>query len=340
MTCEKTKKTICPFCLEEHELDVKVETETTVFKGETVAYDAETLYCSVCDEYFEDEDIMNSNDIRMKDAYREKIGLLKSSDIVSIRERYGISQSDFCKLLGCGGKTITRYESHQVQDKAHDLILRKISDDPGWYMELLIESHDKISEKAYAKYLDIVSKLYEKSVNDYLREMIRANCSKYRKDPKDYGDAELSFRKIVDVINYYAASKKVKKLFKVKLMKMMWYADFLSYKRSGHSITGLPYLALPMGAVPESHNYLIDLDGVHYSVEIVNDNEAYHFTSKASSFPSLTDEDKKVLDTIIRLMGGWNAEEVKSYMHDEVAYKKTEKNHVISYDYAKYLSIE
>lgn len=28
-------------------------------------------------------------------------------------------------LLGWGGKTITRYESHQVQDKAHDTILKK-----------------------------------------------------------------------------------------------------------------------------------------------------------------------------------------------------------------------
>jgi len=35
----------------------------------------------------------------------------------------GISQSDLCLLLGWGGKTITRYESHQVQDIAHDTIL-------------------------------------------------------------------------------------------------------------------------------------------------------------------------------------------------------------------------
>lgn len=33
-------------------------------------------------------------------------------------------------MLGWGSKTITRYESHQVQDRAHDTILKKISHDP------------------------------------------------------------------------------------------------------------------------------------------------------------------------------------------------------------------
>ena len=40
-------------------------------------------------------------------------------------------------LLGWGGKTITRYESHQVQDKAHDTILKKIDQDPEWFLSLL-----------------------------------------------------------------------------------------------------------------------------------------------------------------------------------------------------------
>lgn len=73
----------------------------------------------------------------MKNTYRKKEGFLTSSDIRNIREKYGISQSDLCMLLGWGGKTITRYESHQVQDKAHDTILKKIDQDPEWFLSLL-----------------------------------------------------------------------------------------------------------------------------------------------------------------------------------------------------------
>ena len=60
--------------------------------------------------------------IRLKDAYRKKEGLLTSYEIADIRAKYEISQSDLCLLLGWGGKTITRYDSHQVQDRAHDTI--------------------------------------------------------------------------------------------------------------------------------------------------------------------------------------------------------------------------
>lgn len=55
-------------------------------------------------------------------------------EIGTIRSKYGISQTDLSTILGWGGKTITRYESHQVQDAAHDFILRKIDDDPECFL--------------------------------------------------------------------------------------------------------------------------------------------------------------------------------------------------------------
>ncbi|WP_244094668.1 type II TA system antitoxin MqsA family protein [Dorea formicigenerans] len=97
----------------------------------------------------------------MKDTYRKKEGFLTSSDIRNIREKYGISQSDLCMLLGWGGKTITRYESHQVQDKAHDTILKKIDQDLEWFLSLLNDAKDNISSEAYRKYLETATTLYE-----------------------------------------------------------------------------------------------------------------------------------------------------------------------------------
>ena len=84
-----------------------------------------------------DEKLLQENDIRLKDAYREAENLLTSSEIIAIRTKYGISQIDLCTLLGWGAKTITRYESHQVQDRAHDTILKKLDQDPEWFLSLL-----------------------------------------------------------------------------------------------------------------------------------------------------------------------------------------------------------
>ena len=326
---------ICPYCMESHELKEVISKENTIFKGEEITFDAVGLYCEKSGELFEDEQIINKNDLSLKDAYREKAGLLTASDIVAIRNKYGISQSDLCILLKWGGKTITRYESHQVQDKAHDMILKKVSEDPGWYIDLLIESQNDLSSEAYKKYYALAVSLYEQSEDYYLRKCIKANCSKYVGDPINVGNTELSFSKIVDVINYFASSGEVKSLYKPKLMRMMWYADFLSYKLWDHSITGLPYLAAPAGVVPECHDYIVKLNGVPCEERIVEDYESYFFHSDEERFPSLADEDKEALRQTVAFMGGWDRKTMASHLNKERAIMETMPNCVISYDYAK-----
>ncbi len=59
-----------------------------------------------------------------------------------------------------------------------------------------------------------------------------------------HGNTDLSLDKVVEVIRYFASSIKVTSLYKVKLMKLIWYADALSYKRRGFAITGLVYQVL------------------------------------------------------------------------------------------------
>ncbi len=132
------------------------------------------MYCDAADELYMDEHQIQDNDIKMKDAYRRLEGLLTSEDICNIRGKYGITQSDLCKLLGWGGKTITRYESHQVQDKAHDMILKKLDQDPKWFLTLLKEAKGSLTEEAYQKYL---TKL-ELMVDDETAERIAKNLLK------------------------------------------------------------------------------------------------------------------------------------------------------------------
>ena len=165
-------------------------------------------------------------------------------------------------MLGWGGKTITRYESHQVQDKAHNTILKKIDQDPEWFLTLLDDAKRDLSESAYEKYLNKATSLYEEDQDLYLKKAIEASYVKFQGNTSAQGNTKLSLDKVVDVIRYLAASKKVTNLYKVKLMKLMWYADALSYQKRGFAITGLVYQALPMGAVPVGHNSIIDLKDV------------------------------------------------------------------------------
>ena len=166
--------------MEEHEVKTVLVREYTTFKNVKVMYDASYLYCDIVDELYMDEQQMQENDIKLKDAYRREEGLLTSTQIIGIREKYNISQRDLCILLGWGGKTITRYESHQVQDKAHDTILKKIDQDPEWFLALLSDAKNNLPMEFYQKYHSAAINLYEEDQDAYLRKAIQASYAKFQ----------------------------------------------------------------------------------------------------------------------------------------------------------------
>ena len=304
MNIIKSEKCLCICCMEEHDVKTVRVSEKAAFKGVRVEYEATYQYCDLAEELYLNENQLQENDVRLKDAYRKAEGLLTSSEIIAIRAKYGISQSDLCILLGWGAKTITRYEGHQVQDKAHDTILKKIDRDSEWFLELLKDAKENLPVESYQKYLNTATALYEKDRDSYLYKAIEASYAKFHGKPLLHGNTDLSLDKVIDVIRYFAASKKVTDLYKVKLMKLMWYADALAFKNRGKSITGLVYRALPMGAVPVGHNSFIDLSNVPCEEVDIGETNAYHFSLKEETeFPTLSAEEKNILDTVIEKLG-------------------------------------
>lgn len=334
------EKRLCACCMEEHEVKTVQVQEDNIYKTVHVNYLAEYMYCDVADEFYSTEEQIKSNDICMKDAYRKACGLLTSGEICGIRAIYGISQSDLCTLLGWGGKTITRYESHQVQDKAHDTILKKLAQDPEWFIRLLTEARGTISAESYKKYMETASSLYERVHDSYLRKAIQGMYAGFRDNEMYNGNARLSLDKVVDVIRYFSNSEQVSNLYKVKLMKLLWYADFLAYKERKRAITGLVYQALPMGAVPVGHDSIIDLAGVEYEEVEIGDGTGYYFhASQGNEYPSLSEDEIKILDIVIEKFGGMTKNEIVSFMHDEQAYEKTAPRDIIQFKYAESLVI-
>ena len=340
MKIVKIEKRLCTCCMEEHEVKTVLIEENATFKNLKVNYNASYLYCDLAEELYMDEQQIQDNDIRLKNAYRKAEGLLTSSEISAIRAKYGISQSDLCILLGWGMKTITRYESHQVQDKAHDTILKKIDQDPEWFLSLLNDAKKNLPAESYQKYLNTATALYEDEQDSYLRKAVEASYARFHENQLFHGNTDLSLDKVVDVIRYFAASTQITSLYKVKLMKLMWYADALSYKIRGFAITGLVYQALPMGAVPVGHNSIIDLKNVPCDEVDMGETNAYHFSLKeAASFPTLSDADKNILDIVIEKLGKMSKNEIISFMHKEQAYIETAPRDVIQFKYAESLQI-
>ncbi len=333
-------KKFCPFCMCEHEIRIVREREQTIFKGVEVEFDALYEYCENCDEYSSTEEMMTANDISMKNAYREKVGLLTGPEIIAIRNKYGISQSDLCTILGWGEKTITRYEGHQVQTAAHDSILRKIDIDPEWFLKLLDKAENRFSHEAFSKYRSKAAALFAENQDHYLRKSIEARYSQFEGNAESCGGISLNLNKVIEVIRYLANSPKVTNLYKVKLMKMLWYSDFLCCKRHGVSLMGLVYTAKPLGAVPIAHDSIIDLHGVSFEEVDFGNGTAYRFLPTSDTeYPDLSEDDLSVLNTIIDFFGNSSKDQIVNAMHSEEAYIKTSPDAVISYKYAGGLSL-
>ncbi|MCC8104866.1 MAG: DUF4065 domain-containing protein [Clostridiales bacterium] len=335
------EKKLCLCCMEEHEVKTVRTKSCTVIKDVKVDYEAEYFYCDRADEFLADERMIKENDMRLRNAYRKKTGLLTSDEISGIRSKYGISQEDLCTVLGWGIKTVTRYEGRQIQDTAHDAILRKLDEDPEWFLVQLDKSKEQISREAYKRYFNIASNLYGKYHDDYLRRAIEAQYAPLQSVEmgKYTGNTSLSLDKVVDMIRYFANSRCMEYLYKVKLMKLLWFSDYYSCKTKGHAITGLAYRRLAMGAVPIGSNSIIELNGVAYEEEINGEFSGYHFVPSGNQkYPNLSKEEIDVLDIIIQKFCHMKAKEIVAFMHQERAYLETSEKDMISFEYAKDLS--
>lgn len=170
-----SEKKLCLSCMQEHIIDVIETEEHEAFSGVNVKFNATYEYCSKTDEYLEPEAMIKANGLAVKDAYRKAVGLLTSAEIKRIREKYCISQKELSQILDWGKATITRYENHQIQDRAHDDILRRIESDPKWLLEMLERAKGKLSRKLYIKYYNAAYEQYVKIKSGYICKAINTS---------------------------------------------------------------------------------------------------------------------------------------------------------------------
>ena len=139
----------CPHCHAEVETTVRTVSEVYPVKGEDTTICAHVRFCLRCDTELWDEELDSQNLMDAYTAYRKKHRLLQPAEIRAIREKYGLSQTAFARVLGLGDKTITRYENGSVADTAQNNLI-ELMNSPGNFEVLLRKSQGKLSEQEYA----------------------------------------------------------------------------------------------------------------------------------------------------------------------------------------------
>lgn len=318
--CEKCKKTV----------DTKVihKKEEFLIYGESIEVDSDVLVCSECGEELFDETLDNETMLKAYAEYRNKHKYLSPEEIKAIREQYGLSQRGFAKLLNWGDKTIFRYENGSLQDKAHDSILKMLKD-PENMKKYLEENELKISQKEKEKLLSRING--NKTVSVSFTDLFDATPS------LENGYKVFDYEKYCAMIRYFVDNNIT--MLKVKLLKLMNYADMLFYSENGVSISGSKYIHLQYGPVPERFDLLFDLmmnDGYLVIEEIINGDYLKYqvYSGKNNIGNVLSDKELETLKRVDSFFKDYGSKEIAEFSHLEERYINSGMYETIPYSYA------
>jgi len=281
--------------------------------------------------------LMDENLLRARDAYRNKTGLLTTKEIIEIRELYGLTQSDFSALLGWGEVTINRYEGKAIQDETYDNNMRMVYQNPLFAMECLQKHKLRFAPDRYRSIKNNITTKLAENGNIYLKmQEIKSLYISFDEANDFNGYKILDIDKLASVMGYFAQF--INNLYKVKLMKLLWYADALFFKRHGRSMTGLVYEHMTYGALPIGFNEILDLPTIKVIEEMIYEDISYRvMPNKQVNIAEFSIEELNVLETVVTKFKNYKSKEIIDYMHKERAYLETEEYTIIPYSLAKEL---
>ncbi|MDO8584447.1 MAG: Panacea domain-containing protein [bacterium] len=132
---------------------------------------------------------------------------------------------------------------------------------------------------------------------------------------------------------------------KKKLAKLLYFADFDFYEKSGQSITGDVYRALPMGPYPLAlekmtqamkKNRTLTIEAVQEFGSEYVPTEVYRCAMVLPSSKHLSDQEKKMLDRVVKKYGALTGKQLEDLTHQEAPYIATESQADIPYELAYY----
>jgi len=326
----------CPFCDKVHDIEHHIELAKMTIKGIEVEFFMEYFLCPDTD--YEDGNswtpggMLNDNLQRGRDAYRVKNGLLTSGEIIEIRKKYDLTQKELGNLLGWGDITITRYETKNIQDETYDRELRMVRDNPAFVLDELIKHKNHYSEDRFIEVKEFVEDMILAEGNVLLkRQELKNRYVKYDVECDANGYKVLDIDKIADVIAYFARYAG-DALYKVKLMKMLWYTDSIYFFKHGNSMTGLVYQRAALGALPIGHNEIMYLPTVNVIEEEQERGTSYHIVPREDPVnPVFSLDEQEVLNMVAQRFKKDTGSTISKFMHKEDAYINTAPNTVILY---------
>ena len=320
-------------------MTLQIEKSIMVFRREEFEYSHRSYKCEGSGEFFTTTELDELNLNQVYNQYRDRHNLPFPDEIIGLRRKYNISAIKMSKIFGFGINSYSNYEKGEVPNIANGMHINTVLNSISSF-ELLVDLNQELSEKEKVqvyKNIKIVRDDYHENRDDkrYIDILFQSKL------PDNYtGYRKPSMEKISNMIMYFAD-----KLCptETKMNKLLFYSDFLNYKKTAYSISGANYMAHNYGPVPVRYggifDYISNKDYVYLNFEDFGNGYIGKciYKSPNNDFnPELfSSVELESLNTVVETFRGCTATQIMNKSHDEKAWLDNEKTKgEIDYNYA------
>lgn len=227
------------------EMQIVYEKRIWNFRGEPYEYVHTAWLCADSGEKFTTDEADDAGFLQVTNQYRIKYGIPFTDEIVAVRAKYGISASKMSLILGIGVNQWRRYEAGEVPSVSNGRMIHSIMN-PEVFRNYVWSARNLLDEKEYYRLLSGIDSIIKTGSDSEVYDRARVfQCERGMTN----GFAPQSLDRLKNVLLYII--EKSGDVFCTKMNKLLFYIDFLAYRRCGMAVTGLSYKALDYGPVPE-----------------------------------------------------------------------------------------
>lgn len=319
----------CPICGKVGLVHLVHRDEEVKVRGQVFTVQAEVFHCEACEADFTGPDNTDSLDQAYR-KYREVNGLLQPEALKAWRKLLGLKQSELALLVGWSTATVSRYENGALQDDAHDRSMRAAMTPGG--LAGLVESAQGLSE-------DVLRRLRAQA-DERLGSATQLTAVVTHRISHAAAGA-LSWKKVSEAVVFFSYGRGVTR---TKLNKLLFYTDFVHVKHFGVPVTGLPYVRLPHGPVPDDYELVFSALAAEGLLDITEAlfGEYVSYVHRARRGPDIGVFSTTEMQALVRVQAEFehtSAKDISDRSHTEDAWTKTPAGQRISLHHAKTLSL-
>jgi putative zinc finger/helix-turn-helix YgiT family protein len=288
----------------------------------------EVLYhfylCEDSGEQFTTTELDEVNLNQLYNQYRSKHRLPFPDEVVAMREKYGLPAIKMAEVLGFGVNVYRNYENGEIPSESNGRLIQ-LAQDPKEFAKLL-----KLSGVYEGAELEKRLNKIE-SLDESKDPFFGFNLEEYMMGEK-LPDIYTGFKvpqldKFIEMVVFFTWKLKP---FKTKLNKLLFYADFLNFKKTCYSISGARYMAIQMGPVPRNFGALFeyaakkDFIDIFYT-EFPNGAMGEHFIPRDDrpfKPEYFTTHEIEVLEAVAEKFVSTNTSQIIDISHEENGWKE------------------